>query len=182
MGTLKPSQTAALREDLAAAEEALTSPNMAPYIQDKAALRLQAKQLKQTLEEQAPKPYETAVEQDAAAKRERELRGEILQGIPSQEEMRRKRSDSVHKHMTWEKANKTKILEWREIVKRLEPESDDPNLTSIEKYRPSMPYAYDPNDQIAGHHAMTPAAKENWPLGEPKAETAVKHLKEPKGK
>jgi hypothetical protein len=29
---------------------------------------------------------------------------------------------------------------------------------------------------------MTPAAKENWPLGEPKAETAVKHLKEPKGK
>jgi hypothetical protein len=52
--TLKPSQRAAIEQDYEAANEALTNPKMAPYIQDKAALAKQARNLKKTLDEQAP--------------------------------------------------------------------------------------------------------------------------------
>jgi hypothetical protein len=180
--TLKPSQAAALREDYEAATEALTHPDMSPYIQDKLALRKQAKQLKDTLDMQAPHPYESAQEKDTAAKRERELRESFLEGIPSRQEMAKNRDGSVYKHMKWEKANKPKIMEWREIVKRLEPDSDDPDLTSYEKYRPDRPFVYDPNAQIPGIHMMSEQAKQNWPdeMAEPKAKTAVSHLNKKK--
>jgi len=179
--TLKPSQRAAIEQDLAATTDALTNPNISPFIQNKSNLQKQARNMKRTLDEQAPRPY-APDEIDAAAKRERELREEFLVGIPSQEEMRRNRDGSVHKHMKWEKENKQKILEWREIKKRLEYDSDDPELTSYERYRPSRPFGYDTTAQIGGHHAMSPQAKENWPdeMAEPKVQTAVAHLK--KGK
>jgi len=163
--TLKPSQRTAIEQDLAASNELLTNPNMSSYIQDKSALRKQVKQMKDTLDTQAPQPFESATEKNTAMKRERQLREEFTEGIPSKEEMRRNRGGdgTVHKHMKWEAANKSKILEWREIVKRLEPSSDDPDLTSYEKFRPERPFGYDTTAQIAGHHAMSTQAKENWP-------------------
>jgi len=163
--TLKPSQRTAIEQDLVASEELLTNPNMSSYITDKSALRRQVKQMKDTLDTQSPQPYETSTEKNAAVKRERQLREEFTQGIPSKEEMRRNRGGdgTVYKHMKWEKANKAKILEWREIIKRLESDSDDPDLTNYERFRPERPFGYDTTAQIAGHHAMSMQAKENWP-------------------
>lgn len=177
--TLKPSQRAAIEQDYEAANEALTNPKMAPYIQDKAALAKQARNLKRTLDEQAPQPYDDPIEKNAAVKRMKELQDAFTEGMPSKQEMRRNRDGSVHKHMKWEKANKKNILEWREIVKRLEYDSDDPELTSYERFRPDQPFVYDTTAQIAGVHAMSPQAKQNWPedMAEPKAKTAVAHLK-----
>jgi hypothetical protein len=179
--TLKPSQRAAIEQDYEAANEALTNPKMAPYIQDKAALAKQARNLKRTLDEQAPRPYETSEEKNAAAKRLREIEAQMQEGMPSKEEMRRNRTGegTVHKHMKWEKRNKPFILERKEILKRLEYDSDDPDLTSYERLRPERPFVYDTTAQIAGHHAMSPQAKQNWPeeMAEPKAKTAVAHLK-----
>jgi hypothetical protein len=177
--TLKPSQRAAIEQDYEAANEALTNPKMAPYIQDKAALAKQARNLKKTLDEQAPKPYETSGEKNAAAKRLREIEAQMLEGMPSRQEMRRNRDGSVHKHLKWEKRNKPFILERKDILKRLEFDSDDPDLTSYERLRPDQPFVYDTTAQIAGVHAMSPQAKDNWPdeMAEPKAKTAVAHLK-----
>jgi hypothetical protein len=184
MATLKPSQRAAIEEDLIAKEDQLTNPNIAPYIQNKSALHKEIKQMKKVLDEQAPHPYETGAEKDAAAKRAHEILEEMKIGMPSKQEMRRNRDGSVHKHMKWEKANKAKILERREIIKRLNWDSDDPDLTNYEKYRPDQPFGYDVTAQIPGHHAMSPEAKKNWPetMAEPKAKTAVSHLKKEKGK
>lgn len=182
MASLKPSQRAAIQEDLVAKEDQLTNPSIAPYIQNKSALQREVRQMKKVLDEQAPHPYETSAEKDAAAKRSRELLEEIKVGMPSKQEMRRNRDGSVHKHMKWEKANKSKILEMRELDKRLNWDSDDPDLTSYEKHRPDQPFGYDTTAQIAGHHAMTSEAKKNWPesMAEPKAPTAVSHLKKAK--
>ena len=177
--TLKPSIRSALEQDYAAATEALTNPNMSPYIQDKAALRRQASQMKKTLDDQAPKQYESGQELDAAVKQERTLREKFLEGMPTKQEMRRNREGSVHKHMSWEKANKARILEWREVVKRINHDSTDPDLTNYERYRPDQTFGLDTTSQIPGHHAMSEQAKDNWPdeMAEPKAKTAVSHLR-----
>ena len=111
-----------------------------------------------------------------------ELREQWSTNMPSREEMRRNR-DALHATsamnvLRWEKENKSKILEWKKIVARLEPDSDDPDLCNIERYRPSRPFVYDSTAQIAGHHAMSQRQKDNWPeeMSEPKAKTAVAHL------
>lgn len=179
---LRPSQRQALEQDYAVAEASLNDPMVAPYIEDKARARKQAQDLKRVLDENAPQPYPKD-EINKAAARELELRQEWMQGMLSKEEMRRNR-DALHastamNHLRWEKANKEKILEWKQIKARLEHDSDDPDLCNIERYRPSRPFGYDSTAQIAGYHAMSPQAKENWPeeMAEPKAKTAVSHLK-----
>ena len=181
-GYMKPSQLTALRQDLRVAEDALTNPEIEPYIQDKSQARKHARGLKQTIEQYAPKPFDTPLELDAAVKRERELREEITTGMLSIEEMRRNRqgtSDSVTRHMKWEKVNKAKIVEWKKLRARIEPDSDDPDWCNLERYRPEKPFVYDSTAQIAGHHAMSPQAKANWPpeMEEPKSKTAVSHFK-----
>jgi len=181
-GYMKPSQLTALRQDLKVAEDALTNPEVEPYIQDKAQARRHARGLKQTIETYAPKPFASPLELDQAAMRERELREQITEGMLSVEEMRRNRqgtSDSVYRHMKWEKGNKHKIVEWKKLRARLEPDSDDPDWCNLERFRPQKPFAYDSTAQIAGHHAMSPQAKANWPeeMAEPKSATAISHFK-----
>ena len=160
---LRPSQRVALQEDLQQAEEKLTNPEMAPYLQHKADAQRQHRALKKALEDGSPEPFASGVEKDQAAARARDLRDEILVGMPSQEEMRRNPTGAVSKHMQWEKANKAKILEWKRTVQRLDPASDDMDLTNFERFRPERPFAYTSDAQIPGHHAMSPAAKANWP-------------------
>jgi hypothetical protein len=182
---MKPSQRSAIEADYQAAQEALTNPAMSNYINDKAALAKQARNMKKVLDDQAPKPYETSLEKDAAAKRLLEIEAQMLEGMPSKEEMRKNRGGdgTVHKHMRWEKRNKPFILERKEILKRLDPSSDDPDLTNYERLRPEKPFGYDTTAQIQGHHAMSEQAKQNWPeeMAEPKAKTAVAHLKKKQG-
>ena len=180
MPTLKPTQRKAIEDDLEAAQSALTNPEISQFITDKASLSKQVKTMKDTLDREAPKPYGTAAEKDTAMLRERELREQFTDNMPSVEEMRKNRDGSPTKHLAWEKKNKKAILEWREIRKRLEPDSDDDSITSYEKYRPERPFAYDANAQISGHHAMSEKAKENYPeeMAQPKATTAISHMKE----
>lgn len=160
---LRPSQRMALKEDLQLAEEKLTNPEMAPYLQHKAEAQRQHRKLRKVLEESGPEPFKTPQDKDQAAIRARELRDDILIGMPTQEEMRRNPPGAVSKHMRWEKGNKAKILEWKQLVQRLDPDSDDRDLANLERYRPERPFAYTSEAQIAGHHAMSPTAKANWP-------------------
>ena len=180
---LRPSQRIALEQDYSAANASLSDPKVSPFIENKARARKQANDIKKVLDEQSPKGFAPGIEMDNAAKRERGLREEWTQGMLSQEEMRRNR-DALHAstantHLQWEKANKEKIKEWKLLRARLDPTSDDPDLCNIERYRPSKAFVYDSTAQIAGHHAMSEQAKENWPdeMAEPKAKTAVSHFK-----
>ena len=166
---LKPSQRAAIEQDYAAAQEALTNPAMSSYIQDKSAMARQARNMKKVLDNQAPKPYDSPQEKDAAAARLKDIEAQMAEGMPSKEEMRKNRGGdgTVHKHMKWEKRNKPFILERND-------------LTNYERLRPEWQFGYDTTAQIAGHHAMSPQAKANWPeeMAEPTAKTAVAHLRE----
>ena len=132
--------------------------------------------LEDKLEAQAA-PNLTPQAKDALAKRLGDLEEKIRVGMPTHEEMRRNPAGAVDKHRRWERLNKDAVLERRNILIALNPGDDSKDLTNIDLIRPSSvaPGAatFMPDAQIPGHFAMTPAAKANWPLGEPKLDTPL---------
>jgi hypothetical protein len=67
----------------------------------------------------------------------------------------------------------------KRAIRALDPENPDPDLTNMERFRPEGGRAdgtttFMPGATIPGFLAMTPAAKANWPLGEPTVETPLK--------
>lgn len=74
-------------------------------------------------------------------KRSKELLDDILCGMCSQEEMRFNPNTgglgvgAVGKHMKWERRNKQKILEWKNLQLRLHPGEQD--AANLERHRPT---------------------------------------------
>jgi len=101
-----------------------------------ALLSARSRSIDKTLESYAPEPL-PGDEQDKLAKLEVELRTAWSHGMPTEEEMRKNPAGMVDRHRKWEKANKGIILKWKNIRRQLEPDSDDPDLANIERYRPS---------------------------------------------
>ncbi len=105
---------------------------------------------------------------DALAKHSNKLVEEIREGMPTTEVMDRNPVGAVHAHTEWSKANKQKVLEWKNIQVVLNPDSDDPDLRNFEKHRPAMNFSggntsFMPDGQLGGHLAFSEAAKENFP-------------------
>jgi hypothetical protein len=113
------------------------------------------------LEENSP-PQLSAPTRDALLKRQRELREKIKDGMLTHEEMRRNPPGAVDRHRRWEKQNTDRILEYKNVCRALEPDSDAKDLASVEVFRPSRPFQYNSNSQIAGHFAYSDVPQENW--------------------
>lgn len=128
---LRPHQ----REEMVAERETLERKLINPNIEDKGTVRRQMQQLDRQLETQTPKPF-TEKEIDSAVKLEGELREQILTGMPSQEEMRKCPPGAIDKHRQWEKRNKAKLVEWKNLMLRLNAGTEDRDVANFEKYRP----------------------------------------------
>ena len=163
---LRPWQAEKLNEEKRRLEETLTAPpHIANQIQDRGMLARQLRRLNTQIETQIPKPY-SAGDLDLAVARERELLEEITTGMPTQAEMRRNPAGARDKHRAWEKRNKVKILEWRNIRlrRRATGASDDPDdardICNIEIHRPvGGPGELNmDHEQIPGQHYYLPPA------------------------
>ena len=139
---LRPAQVDALTEEVRRLEGELNAPAfIQTQIRDRTTKRKQLQQLRRDLANQAPKPYEKT-DLDAAARRHAELLDEIKAGMPTQAEMRRRPVGAVEKHMTWERRNKERILELKNIRLRLHASGaldgvgDAGEVSNIERFRP----------------------------------------------
>lgn len=146
----------------------------------RAALGKRKRQIEKDLIAGQP-PELTGATRDALAAREIVLADTIRDGMVVHEEMRRNPVGAVDRHRKWERANKDRILEWKNIRRALNPDSDEKDLANVDRLRPSMlpvgmgaTSTFMADAQIPGKFAMTPLAKENWPLGEPKVDTPLK--------
>lgn len=133
--------------------------------------------LDRDLKENAP-PIVSGETKDHLVKRLNDLNEEIRVGMPSHEVMRRNPPGAVGMHDRWQAASKSKVIERKNILKVLDRDNEDPDYLSVEMLRPSglSPEAaatFMVNAQIPGNFAMTELAKANWPLGEPKVDTAM---------
>ena len=163
---MRPTQVRESRNEIERIESMLQAPpHIANQIQDRGELARQLRSLNASLEHQAPKPYREE-ELDAATKREQELRESWMTGMPTQAEMRRNPAGARDKHMKWEKANKLKILEWKNIKRRLHANGyggvEETDIANIEVYRPqgASHELNMHNEQIAGtlQFGPTPSA------------------------
>ena len=141
---LKPNQVVEMKEEQAQLEKTLAAPaHISGRIQDKPAMYRQLGNIRSTLEKDRPREY-AGHELDLAKSRESELITAIKNGMPTQAEMRRNPAGAVDKHRSWEMRNKEKILEWKNIRKRLHASGaiddclpDSTDLSNIEMYRPA---------------------------------------------
>lgn len=128
---LRPNQREEMEADRRGLENSLKSPSHP----DRSTATRQLRTLNKQLDEQSPKPF-SSDEIDTKVRRETQLKKEILEGMPSQEEMRKSPPGAVGKHQAWEKANKEKILEWKNLMLRINHDSTDPDIANFEKHRP----------------------------------------------
>lgn len=128
---LRPAQIEDTKSEIKALEAKLQS----PHIEDKGEVAKQLRRVTASFETQRPKPPESGEEEGRMVARSRDLLNDILQGMPSQEEMRKAPPGAVDKHMKWEKTNKQKIAEWKNLQLRL-THGTEPDAANLERHRP----------------------------------------------
>lgn len=72
---------------------------------------------------------------DHMVARSKELAEKMQKNMPTREQMDHpaRNPGAIRKHMIWSKNNEKNVLEYKEIMRRLEP--DDPTATDVEKLR-----------------------------------------------
>lgn len=128
---LRPAQLEEARSELKALEAKVSD----PHIQDKAEAIRQLRRVSKTVAEQTPRPPVDGEEEGRMVARSKQLLGEILEGMPSQEEMRKAPPGAVDKHLAWERRNKLKILEYKNLQLRLKP--GEAEAANLERHRPT---------------------------------------------
>lgn len=130
---LRPDQVQTAKEEIRSLEAKLQN----PLIQDKGEVNKQLRRARHMTEMQTPRAPESAEEEGRMVARSKQLLGEILQGMPSQEEMRKAPPGAVDKHRHWESRNKRKILEWKNLQLRLTAGSGEREVANLERHRPT---------------------------------------------
>jgi hypothetical protein len=129
---LRPAQLEEARGELKALEAKITDPG----VQDKGEAIKQLRRVQKTVADQTPRPPVDAEEEGRMVRRSEQLLGEIVEGMPSQEEMRKAPPGAIDKHMNWERRNKAKILEWKNLQLRL-THGTESEAANLERHRPT---------------------------------------------
>jgi hypothetical protein len=147
---MRPDQLQRAREEIKGLEDKLRN----PLIQDKGQVQKQLVNAKRLTEMQTPRPPEDSAEEGRMVNRSNELLGKILEGMPSQEEMRKAPPGAVDKHLRWERKNKTSILEWKNLQLRLRPGEGE--AANLERHRPTTSSLNMDSAQIQGKQFYMP--------------------------
>jgi hypothetical protein len=142
-------------------------------------LKQRQKRLKRELNTYSPPTDLSGQTKDALYAQQKELEEKIREGMLPREVMRKNPVGAVDDNIRWQARAKNWILQWKNIRRALNPTSEEKDLANVERLRPEMyvpgrPSGFMGDAQITGHFAMSEQAKENWPLGEPKVDTALK--------
>ncbi len=140
---LRADQIQNLREDQKSLEATLKAPpHIANQIQDRGAMQTQLRGVVKMLHDQAPKAYDEG-QIDSAKARLDTLQESFLNGMPTQEEMRKNPPGATGKNINWEKEHKCHVLEWKNIIRRLAESGHIPegvkageDLANVERLRP----------------------------------------------
>jgi len=160
---LKSEQILDLKEEQTQIDAALAPTN--PFrnkISKPQLMHQRRKAIDKQLEDFAPAPLD-GHEKDKLANLEKELRAAWTNNMPTEEEMRKNPAGMVDRHRKWEKLNKKIIGQWKNVRRQLEPDSDDPDLANIERYRPSgVMDRLVAGAQISGAMNYRTIPQENW--------------------
>lgn len=174
---LRPHQMVQHEQDITQCEADLANAG----VKMKGIVRQRKKALEKQYLDQAPQPITDGALRDRVAKRINELEEQIKVGLPTAEEMRKATNITVEQHRKWERLNKPKIKEWRNLLRQLNTDTSDPDthdrsLGDIERLRPMSAQDRLRTDGFIGG-AMTYGSvpQENWDAIFPEPQnTAIK--------
>lgn len=139
-----------------------------------------ARDVQRIIDTQVAKPLTGAHKDKVAALAQEVMETVIRPALLPREEMRRNPAGAVGKFIRQENSRPVQqaIQHWKRAQLAVEQGNPDPDLANVERFRPELmqPGAstFMVGAQIPGNFAMTPQAKENWPLGEPQVDTPLK--------
>jgi hypothetical protein len=140
-----------------------------------------SRELRQMIDGQIPKPIADGKTKDEVHHLSEEVLREVIQpAMLPLDVMKRNPAGALRAYQRGEgsKGVKRAILAVKRARLALEAESGDPDTANLEPYRPGGYDGFSRVDaQIPGKFAQTPAAKANWPLGDPTVRTAVGDVK-----
>ena len=147
---LRPAQLEEARAEVRTLKSKVDDPKSG--LEDRGAAAAQLRRMSKTLAAQTPEPPKDGAEEGRMVARSKALLDEILVGMPSQEEMRKAPPGAVDKHMKWERDNKSRIQEWKNLQLRL-THATEPEAANLERHRPTastllMDNAYIPGKQF----------------------------------
>ena len=147
---------------------------------DRARAGRRARELRQMIATQIPQPITDGKKKDDIHRLANEVLEEVVRpAMPPLDVMKRNPAGALRAYQRGEgsKGVKRAILAVKRARLALDP--SDPDAANLEPYRPGGYAGFSRVEaQIPGGFAMTPQAKENWPLGAPTARTAVGEVKE----
>jgi hypothetical protein len=146
-------QVQEMKSEISGIEGMLADPKA--RIEDRGGMVQVLRRMKNDLEREAP-PDTTPDQRTALSNEERALREKMLEGFPSQEEMRKNPPGAVGKHQAWEKANKSRLIRWKNIMRTLNKGNEDPDIANFERYRGTTSTLNMQNAQIPGKDYFIP--------------------------
>lgn len=177
---LRPHQMVQHEQDLQQCETDLANAG----VKMKGIVRQRKKALEKQYLDQAPQPITDPMLRDKVAKRITQLEEQIKVGLPTAEEMRKATNITVEQHRKWERLNKPKIKEWRNLLRQLNTDTSDPDthdrsLGDIERLRPmSAQDRLRTDGFITGKMSYGAVPQENWDLVfDPPQNTALEQAK-----
>ncbi len=183
---LRPHQRISLEEEAVQLKGTLSLPDSITGAGKPHARERYSKVVKM-LAEQAPRAIDSPLKKDEVDKQHKQVLNEvILPAMLSRAEMRRNPAGAVGEFMRRENSPYVQrgIRAWKRARFALEPQTQDDDHALIEKYRPEVPHGtpfaqstWLADSQVPGVFAMTPQAKENWPLPAP-TNTAIEQVRQ----
>lgn len=161
---LRPHQMVQHEQDITQCEADLANAG----VKMKGIVRQRKKALEKQYLDQAPQPITDPGLRDRVAKRINDLEEQIKVGLPTAEEMRKATNITVEQHRKWERLNKPKIKEWRNLLRQLNTDTSDPDthdrsLGDIERLRPmSAQDRFRADGFITGKMSYGSVPQENW--------------------
>ena len=138
-----------------------------PKIEDKTQVKKNIALLKHQVAKLSPEPL-SPTEKDKLAAMEKRLAAKIQDGMPTDETMRKNPVGAIDQHTAWERANKKLIKWWKNVRIQLNPDSDDRDLSNVERLRPRGQMDRMRTDaQIGGHMAYGDIDPSQWPFEQP---------------
>ncbi len=128
---LRSHQIETMKDEVKLLQRMLVDPN----IQDKPLVGRQLRSTEDVLENHTPPPL-SGQDRDSLVRKERELREQWMEGVPSHEEMRRSPPGAIEKHRRWERLHKQEVLDWKQVKILLAQGEDDRECGNVEMYRP----------------------------------------------
>lgn len=177
---LRPNQRDNYREELRRLEAIVQAP---PFVGgDRGAAVMRHREVKKTLETQAPKPI-TGERANDVHRLATEVLDTVLKPAMLPRAVSRRNPPGAVDHVLKNELSPTykrAAIAWKRAQWALDPETSDPNHTNLERFRPEGmagdTSTFMTSAQIPGNFAMSAQAKEHWPLGEPTADTALKQV------